>query len=54
MTMREKHIQEMERLKNEMKTAGAVHRKDLYKRYRRMQQDLQIYDGFMLIEPKRG
>ena len=44
MTARERHIQKMKEIRKEMETAGAIHRKDLDRQYRRMLKDLQVYD----------
>ena len=45
MTARERHIQKMKEIKKEMQNAGAIHRKDLHRQYRRMLQDLKLYDS---------
>ena len=37
---------ELERLKKELKTAGAIHGRDLRKRIHRLEREKIIYDGF--------
>lgn len=45
MTARERHVQKMKEIKKEMKTAGEIHKRDLYRQYRRMLHELKVYDG---------
>ena len=43
---RERHIRTLESLKQELKTAGPVHRKDLQRAIYRMEKELIIYDRY--------
>lgn len=44
MTARKRHVQKMREIKKEMKTAGEIHKKDLYRQYIRMLRELKAYD----------
>lgn len=46
MTARDIHVQKMKEIKKEMQTSGAIHRKDLNKRLKRMEQELRDYDRY--------
>jgi hypothetical protein len=41
---REEHVEKIMKAKAEMKTAGAIHRKDLSRYIRRMEKELREYD----------
>lgn len=43
---REEHVEKIQKAKEELKTAGAIHRKDLQKYIRRLQKELRIYDSY--------
>ena len=43
---RDRHIRTLERLKQELKTAGPIHRKDLQRAIYRMEKELIIYDRY--------
>lgn len=41
---RDEHIEKINAAKEELKTAGPIHRKDLQKYIRRLEKDLRVYD----------
>ena len=41
---REEHIEKIRKAKSEMKTAGAIHQKDLSRYIRRLEKELREYD----------
>lgn len=43
-TMRDQHMAAIRAAKEQLKTAGPCHRRDLQKHIRRMQKELKIYD----------
>lgn len=43
---REELVKKIRAAKEELKTAGTIHRKDLQKHIRRMQKELRIYDEY--------
>lgn len=43
---REEHVEKIRTAKNELKTAGTIHRKDLQRYIRRLEKELRIYDSF--------
>ena len=46
MSERERHIAAIRAAKEELKTAGPHHRRDLQKHIHRMQKELRIYDFY--------
>lgn len=46
MTAREEHLQKIREAKEQLKTAGPYHRRDLLKYIHRMQKELKIYDRY--------
>ena len=46
MTKRDEHKQMIRNLKEELKTAGPYHRRDLLKHIHRLEKELKIYDRF--------
>lgn len=46
MSAREQHIQKIMDAKQQLKTAGPHHRKDLLKHIHRMEKELMIYDKY--------
>jgi hypothetical protein len=44
--MRDEHIARINAAKEQLKTAGPIHRKDLQRYIRRMEKDLRIYDSY--------
>lgn len=46
MTPRQEHLHKINQAKEELKTAGPHHRKDLLKHIHRMQKELKIYDRY--------
>lgn len=47
---RERHLQEIKRIKAELMTANDIHKKDLQRHLCQLQKDLKIYDRYQ----KRG
>jgi hypothetical protein len=45
-TVRREHIAKIKAAKSELKTAGAIHRKDLQRYIRRLEKELRIYDSY--------
>ena len=43
---RERHLQEIERTKEELKGAKDIHRKDLLRHLRQLEKDLKTYDSY--------
>jgi len=46
MDAREEHVQKIREAKQQLKTAGPHHRRDLMKYIHRMQKELMIYDRY--------
>lgn len=46
---REKMVAEIKRLEREYRTAGEIHKKDIYKRLNRLRKELRTYDGYMAL-----
>lgn len=44
--MREAYVKKLNAARNELKTAGPIHRKDLTRHIRRMERELRDYDRF--------
>lgn len=47
------YVQKIKDAKEELKTAGAIHRRDLHKHIKRMERELRDYDRFH-AEAARG
>ena len=43
---REEHVAKPNAARNELKTAGTIHRKDLLRYIRRLEKELRIYDQY--------
>ena len=43
---RKEHVEKLRKAKEELKTAGQIHRKDLQKYIRRLEKELRIYDSY--------
>ena len=43
---REEHVDRIRAAKAELKTAGAIHKKDLQRYIRRLEKELRIYDNY--------
>ena len=43
---RERHIAKMEEVKQEIRNAGVIHRKDLQRHLRRLERELRDYDKY--------
>ena len=43
---REEHVARIRAAKDELKTAGAIHKKDLQRYIRRLEKELRIYDNY--------
>ena len=44
--MREEHIARIKAAKEELKTAGPIHRKDIQRYIRRLEKELKTYDHY--------
>lgn len=44
--MRDEHVEMINAAKEQLKTAGPIHRKDLQRYIRRMEKELRIYDSY--------
>ena len=53
MTKREEHLAAMQTVKDQLKTAGPCHRRDLLRQLHRMEKDLKEYDRYQAMA-KRG
>lgn len=52
--MREEWKAKIRAAKEELKTAGAIHRRDLQRQIHRMQKELRIYDYYQAAAKKKG
>ena len=43
---REEYVDRIRAAKTELKTAGAIHKKDLQRYIRRLEKELRIYDNY--------
>ena len=43
---REEHVEKIRKAKEELKTAGTIHRKDISRYIRRLEKELRIYDSY--------
>lgn len=44
--MRDEHVERINAAKEQLKTAGPIHREDLQRYIRRMEKELRIYDSY--------
>ena len=43
---REEHVAKIRAAKEELKTAGAIHKKDLMRHIKRLEKELRVYDRY--------
>ena len=43
---REQHLEKLRLAKEEVKTAGTIHKRDLIRQIKRMEKELRIYDWY--------
>lgn len=49
MTKREEHLMKIARTRNELKTAGPVHRRDLLRCLARLEREIKQYDRYRKV-----